>query len=296
VSPFSLRSCHSRIVREHDPLQGNRILLQQNLNLFNKQILLHCLKRTHFFINLNFFHSSSTFYDKDKNFTGYPQPLVTYTNLIDPLSLSMIRKALSKVSGIYAFQNIKTNEIVYVGSSSNLTVRIMDHLTGRRSNIVLKQAFEKYGLLSFKFLILEIYEFDWDLPTKDNKKLLLSIEQKYLDSIKPRYNFASIAGSPLGYKHTDKARATISAHKQGSNNPAFGRTGDKNPMFGQIAATAKTVYFYNINYVLEQQYTSQVEASKALNVSNQTIRNYIKSGKLWNNTYYIKESKLKPEE
>jgi hypothetical protein len=47
VIPFSLKSCHSSIVREHDPLQGNT---------------LHCLKRTHPFNlhnNISYFSSSS---------------------------------------------------------------------------------------------------------------------------------------------------------------------------------------------------------------------------------------------
>jgi hypothetical protein len=45
VIPFSLKSCLSSIVREHNPLQGN---------------ILQCLKRTHFFEYQNsFFHSSS---------------------------------------------------------------------------------------------------------------------------------------------------------------------------------------------------------------------------------------------
>jgi len=38
------------------------------------------------------------------------------------------------------------------------------------------------------------------------------------------YNFLSIAGSSLGYKHTEKTRAKLSDANKGENNPMFGKS------------------------------------------------------------------------
>jgi len=38
---------------------------------------------------------------------------------------------------------------------------------------------------------------------------LISKEQYYLDNLKPEYNIAQVAGSTLGYKHTDESIAKM---------------------------------------------------------------------------------------
>jgi hypothetical protein len=63
-------------------------------------------------------------------------------------------------------------------------------------------------------------------------------EQKYLDCLfslpeSLRYNFNPIAGSSLGYKHTEETRAKISKSQL-----LIDRTGANNPMFGNVPANA----------------------------------------------------------
>jgi group I intron endonuclease len=111
----------------------------------------------------------------------------------------MVRKGCSKVAGVYAFQSITTGEIVYVGSSINISNRFYEHLNNKGSNIPLQNAFKKYGISAFNWLILvlEDYIFDWTISVKE---ILLALEQKYLDSLKPRYNLLRMRD--LGYTHS----------------------------------------------------------------------------------------------
>lgn len=60
----------------------------------------------------------------------------------------------------------------------------------------------KHGYAKFRVEILEYCSTD-----KDN---LLSREQFYLDNYNPEYNILKIAGSPLGYRHSEAAKARIS--------------------------------------------------------------------------------------
>jgi group I intron endonuclease len=59
----------------------------------------------------------------------------------------------------------------------------------------------KYGYSGFK---LEIIEYC-------NKDDLLNREQYYMDLLKPKYNVYKIAGSSLGYKHTEETVAKLKA-------------------------------------------------------------------------------------
>jgi len=40
---------------------------------------------------------------------------------------------------------------------------------------------------------------------------VLSLEQHYIDSLKPEYNILQVAGSPLGHKHTEETLEKMSA-------------------------------------------------------------------------------------
>ncbi|RUP48313.1 hypothetical protein BC936DRAFT_144717 [Jimgerdemannia flammicorona] len=59
-------------------------------------------------------------------------------------------------------------EIVYVGSSINIANRFYEHLNNKGSNIPLQNAFKKYGISAFNFLVMEDYVFDWTISVKEN--------------------------------------------------------------------------------------------------------------------------------
>jgi hypothetical protein len=201
-------------------------------------------------------------------------PLVSYSNLADPSVRTMITSSLKKVSGVYAFQLISTGEIVYVGSSVCLARRFLSHFNGGASNIILQRAFAKYGISAFNFIILEEYRFNWDIENQENQKLLLALEQKYLDSLNPPYNIAKRTNAPFaGQTHSDTARAAISSANQGS----------KNPMFGTVSPNAEGVAVFALDGALVATFTSMVDAAKFMGVSHQVVskavkRNYVVKG------------------
>lgn len=84
------------------------------------------------------------------------------------------------MKGVYKIKNVTTGEY-YIGSSKNLSNRLMAHKVMLRSNkhtnYKLQDSYNKYGEDSFVFYELEILS----EVTKDIKDLIL-LEQKYLDA------------------------------------------------------------------------------------------------------------------
>jgi hypothetical protein len=147
------------------------------------------------------------------------KPVINYvyvfTNLKDSDILLKTNKDLKNLSGIYAFQFIETNEVVYIGSTIDLARRFWQHYSNNGSNIILQRAFNKYGIEAFNFLVLELYTFDLSKSDKDNMLILTQIEQKYMDLYDSKYNILKIAKSSKGYKHSDEAKVKMSAFHSG---------------------------------------------------------------------------------
>jgi group I intron endonuclease len=123
------------------------------------------------------------------------------------LNISAVRQLiieeLFNKSGIYVFVcNLNGN--IYVGSAQKLTRRIFEHIKGYNSNIPLQRAFEKYGIENFTLVIVEYCD-----PI-----LLIEREQFYMDLLNPNYNILRVAGSILGYEHSEEARAKIGEANQ----------------------------------------------------------------------------------
>ncbi len=115
-----------------------------------------------------------------------------------------------KVSAVYSIRNV-VNFKRYVGSSNNVHTRWNKHRSeikkGVHPNTHMQNAFRKYGEESFVFEILEEAERD---------KLLI-VEQAWIDNLKPEYNKAKFAGSPMnGRHHTDEAKQKIGMGSLGS--------------------------------------------------------------------------------
>jgi group I intron endonuclease len=231
----------------------------------------------------------------------------------------------------------------------NIGNRLVDHLVYNSTNGHLQSAFTSYGLENFTFCVVELYSVDPEVALETNKAKLLVLEQKHLDWLfslpaELRYNFNPIAGSSLGYKHTDDTRAQISDSKSGALNPMFEKThteetraqmsesqqlvdrsGANNPMYGKThtqetrvkisaSMTGKTHseetrakmsdankgannpisiqvnVVSAVNNQLEHSFSSQVACGKWLGVSEGTVRNYIKSGKVFRKQYLIVRS------
>ena len=121
-----------------------------------------------------------------------------------------IYKQLRKKAGVYLFINNITKD-VYVGSSINLTSRMVSYYyytnSDKQSKLVIIRAMKKYGLDNFSLGIMEFCE----------KSDCITLEQKWINYYKPRYNVLPVAGNSLGYKHSsqviDKLKEMFSKEK-----------------------------------------------------------------------------------
>lgn len=102
--------------------------------------------------------------------------------------------------GIYQLIN-RINGKFYIGSASNLKRREWNHFTKLNNKIhdnpKLQAAYNKYGPEAFVFIIAEYCE----------KDKLIEREQYWLDCTKAceiGYNILKIAGSSIGYKHSEE--------------------------------------------------------------------------------------------
>lgn len=116
---------------------------------------------------------------------------------------------LPRTSGIYKITCIANGKI-YVGSSIDVYKRACRHKVhlqrGTHVSTYMQRAFSKYGEESFQIELLETCD-------RDN---LLTVEQSYLDTLKPKFNTYMTAGSPKGYKHTEETKKRMSERLMGN--------------------------------------------------------------------------------
>lgn len=103
------------------------------------------------------------------------------------------------ISGIYIITNT-TNDKIYIGSSVNMYSRWKRHIKDLNNNKhhskYLQNSWFKYGEENFTFEIIEQCE----------RSKLIEREQVWLDFFKPEYNSCKIAGSCLGFKHSEETK------------------------------------------------------------------------------------------
>ena len=176
-----------------------------------------------------------------------PIPIKVFEKLSDRDSILSYREVLKNKNkgGVYCFLNTINNKR-YIGSAKDLYLRLLEHLDGRKSNVALLKAFEKYGLANFNFCIYEYFSYDSKIVSN---KALTDLETSYIqkydfDSL---YNFMKTATSLSGYKHTEEAKLKMSKwYENKENHLMFGKThreetlgliskpGELNPMYGRV--------------------------------------------------------------
>lgn len=136
----------------------------------------------------------------------------------------------------------------------------------------ISRALLKYGYSKFKLEILEYC----------SPEDLIEREQYYLKSLEPYYNILKIAGSSLGYTHSQETKDKMAAAKKGENHPCLGRTGEKHPLFGKPRAGGSGRPSQQISVIDNKTnktttYDSMREAARALNIECSIITNYLKN-------------------
>ena len=165
-------------------------------------------------------------------------------------------------AGVYLISN-NVNGKCYVGSTIHLDQRRREHFSklanNKHINVHLQNAYNKYGREAFDFEVLETIDIDDNIKDK-----LLKREQFWIDNLKPEYNILLVAGSNLGYHHTEAAK-----HRKSPSNHAI----------------------ISIDGVI---YNSLKEASEATGVKYNTIQKRLKNPN-FNNYYYVKFGNQPPK-
>lgn len=136
------------------------------------------------------------------------------------------------LGGIYQITN-QMNGKRYIGSTVNLLHRQRQHINSlrrqRHCNPHLQAAFDKYGEEAFAFSTLE----------EAKSGILIEREQYYLNTLRPEYNIAPTAGSPLGRRHSPETRRKIGDANKGKHVSQETRTKTSKALMGH-AVTKET--------------------------------------------------------
>jgi group I intron endonuclease len=230
-------------------------------------------------------------------------PVYVFENLNNENIKTQILIKTKGLSGIYMIVNLLTKDY-YIGSASTnrFFARFSNHLIYFRGSKIVKSAVKKYELKNFAFIILEIFP---KVVTKENNKELLDLEDKYIKLLLPNYNILTEAGSSFGYKHTEVDRIKMKdiyleagqgqrKEKIGSLNKgkklspetiekmrekALNRPPMSNETKLKCISHTRPLRLYNLNGTVYGEYSTILEAAKAINCGEKTIRRALKTPK-----------------
>ena len=270
--------------------------------LYNKR------KYMHITVKRNYSTSSIS----SSSLSYLPVPLKVFHKLDDNNIVLSYRELLKNRAGVYCFVNT-VNGKLYIGSAKDLYLRLIEHLSNKKSNIALQNAILKYGLAKFNFCVYEYFTYDSKVISH---KALTDLETSYIEKypFDSLYNFMRTATSLIGYKHTDQAKLKmLKRFKDKSNHPMYGKThtdkvrkliskpGELNPMFGKqhneatkksisdkLSKYAEGVGIYDLNDNLISKFKNNVELAKHLNMSKVTVGKYLNSGLVYDKAYRFK--------
>lgn len=207
-------------------------------------------------------------------------------------------------AGVYLISN-NVNGKCYVGSTVHLDQRRREHFSrlanNKHVNVHLQNAYNKYGREAFDFEVLETIGIDDNIKDK-----LLKREQFWIDNLKPEYNILLVAGSNLGYHHTEETKKKISEsttgvkkseeHAKHIREGQSGRvlTEEHKAKLSEAAKHRKSPSNHAIISIDGVIYNSLKEASEATGVKYNTIQKRLKNPN-FSNYYYVKFGNQPPK-
>ena len=180
-----------------------------------------------------------------------------------------------KKVAVYRWVN-KVNGNIYIGSSTNLHVRMYTYFSLRslaKSNRPIDRALLKHGFSNFRLEILEYC----------SHEDVLKREQYYLDLYKPQYNIATIAGSTLGYKHSQESLEKM-------RNIVLSDEVRERKILSTVNASIANRLAIRVKNIITKDvtnYASMTEAGKALGVTRATVSQALLHNRLIKKTYSI---------
>lgn len=202
-------------------------------------------------------------------------------------------------AGVYTITNTNNGKI-YVGSTIHVDRRRLEHFSAlkynKHINKHLQNAYNKYGRESFEFEVIETLEI-----TDSIKEDLLAREQFWIDNLKPEYNVLLVAGSNLGYHHTDETKQKISNSTKGvkksKEHAKHIKEGQQGRIFtekhkeklSKAAKNRKGMSHHSIISIDGVIYNSLKEASEKTGIKYNTIQGRLKNPN-FANYFYVKYS------
>lgn len=156
-------------------------------------------------------------------------------------------------SGIYQITNTVSKKR-YIGSAVNIQKRWNGHKSklrnGNHDNSYIQKSWNKHNECNFKFEVLATCP----------KEYLIKMEQWFIDKLNPEYNICKVAGSPLGYRHTESSIKKMSA-------AVIGRKLSEETKQKIIIKNKKPIYQYNREGWFIKKHNSLKEAAEEIGVS-----------------------------
>lgn len=257
-------------------------------------------------------------------------PLIVYSNV--QTDKSTILTSTKGKAAIYQWTHKESGRI-YIGSALDLSNRLKNYFNksflNKFKTMYIYNALLHHGYSAFTLSIIEFIDIS-SLSDLEARDLILSREQVYLDQIfsmdKPNtYNILTVAGSSLGYNHSEGSKALISeAHKgktlsfETIEKMSKAKTGENHPMFGKyhsadtktlmglaksgipkteeakakisIAKGGGSIFVYNTKGSLVNTFCSAREAGKHFGCTFNTILKYAKNGELFKDEWKLSTS------
>lgn len=191
-------------------------------------------------------------------------------------------------AGIYRWVNLDSGKS-YIGSAKNLSTRFKqyfnyNHISYPKRNLRIYKALLKYGYSGFRLEILEYCYLE----------ILLEREQFYFDAWNPEYNILKLAGSPLGYRHSEAAKKLISIASKNrkvlestrdiKREIFLGKTLDKEHIENMRLGNSlrKSVIVTDTETGNIKEFLSLTEAGEYLGISRITVAKYLSKGTVYN--------------
>nr|QBM09680.1 hypothetical protein [Dactylella sp.] len=150
--------------------------------------------------------------------------------------------------------------------------------------MAIARALVKYGYSGFKLEILEYCDPD----------LAVIREQYFINLIQPENNILKVAGSSLGYKHTEETLLKLKGRKVSAETILKLKTAwldrkvtSETQTKMAAAKGSGIVVILNTETNISQKYVSISQAAKEIKASRATISAYIKSQKFFQGKYKL---------
>lgn len=191
----------------------------------------------------------------------------------------MLKDEISTNSGVYKILN-KINGKFYIGSSTRLNIRNMEHFrllkSGKHGNAYLQHSYNKYGKENF---IYEVLEYCHDTKCIER-------EQYYINLLIPKYNICPLAGTCKGrilsnthkklIGESNKNKIRSSEVKERWSKAAKDRINKNRTNWDKIIEKAaiknsKPIIQYTLDGVLIKEWKSAKEAEEHLKIDRSLI-------------------------